>query len=123
MAPIALVLFALAFFAILLSSFVGGDGSAGPEKALTEKVKKAKSKNKTTNSDERETSTTATSSSGTNTDLDTDTGAEERIYSVTEGDTFETISAETGVSVEKLQEFNPDVDPQALISGQKIKLQ
>jgi LysM repeat protein len=43
-------------------------------------------------------------------------------YSVKVNDTLELISEKTGVSVERLQELNPDLDPQALIVGQKIKL-
>ena len=43
-------------------------------------------------------------------------------YEVQEGDTLDAISRETGVSVEELQELNPDLDPQTLVSGQRIKL-
>ena len=32
------------------------------------------------------------------------------------------IAEKTGVSVERLQELNPELDPQALLSGQKINL-
>ena len=38
------------------------------------------------------------------------------------GDTLGAIAEKTGVDVEKLQELNPELDPQALVSGQKIKL-
>jgi LysM repeat protein len=43
-------------------------------------------------------------------------------YTVKLNDTLELISEKTGVSVERLQELNPELDPQALIVGQKIKL-
>jgi LysM repeat protein len=43
-------------------------------------------------------------------------------YTVKLNDTLELISEKTGVSVERLQELNPDLDPQALIVGQRIKL-
>jgi hypothetical protein len=43
-------------------------------------------------------------------------------YVVQTGDTLGGISAETGVSVERLQELNPNLDPQALVSGQRLKL-
>jgi LysM repeat protein len=43
-------------------------------------------------------------------------------YVVQSGDTLSSIAARTGVSVEKLQLLNPDVDPQILVSGQKLKL-
>ena len=44
------------------------------------------------------------------------------VYTVKTGDTLGSIAEETGVPVERLQELNPEVDPQALVSGQKIKL-
>ena len=43
-------------------------------------------------------------------------------YTVKTGDTLARIAEKTGVSVDRLQELNPDLDPQALVSGQKIKL-
>ena len=43
-------------------------------------------------------------------------------YTVKVNDTLGGIAEETGVSVETLLELNPDLDPQALVSGQKIKL-
>ena len=44
------------------------------------------------------------------------------VYVVKTGDTLGSIAEKTGVPVEKLQELNPELDPQALVSGQKIKL-
>jgi LysM repeat protein len=38
------------------------------------------------------------------------------------GDTLGGIGQKTGVDVETLQSLNPSLDPQALVSGQKIKL-
>jgi LysM repeat protein len=46
----------------------------------------------------------------------------ERTYVVQPGDTLETISEKTGVSVERLQDLNPEVDPQALLSGAELRL-
>jgi LysM repeat protein len=43
-------------------------------------------------------------------------------YEVQDGDTLDGIAAETGVSVEELQELNPDLDPQSLIAGQELQL-
>ncbi len=43
-------------------------------------------------------------------------------YVVQSGDTLSSIAEETGVTVERLQELNPDIDPQILVSGQKLKL-
>ena len=43
-------------------------------------------------------------------------------YTVKAGDTLGSISEKTGVGVEQLQELNSQLDPQALVSGQKLKL-
>ena len=43
-----------------------------------------------------------------------------RTYRIQEGDTFATIAADQGTSVERLQALNPDVDPNSLQVGQKI---
>ena len=43
-------------------------------------------------------------------------------YTVKTGDNLGSIAAKTKVPIETLQELNPELDPQALVSGQKIKL-
>lgn len=43
-------------------------------------------------------------------------------YTVKSGDTLGAIAETTGVPVDMLQELNPELDPQALIAGQKIQL-
>ena len=43
-------------------------------------------------------------------------------YTVKTGDTLAGIADKTKVPVERIQELNPELDPQALVSGQKIKL-
>ena len=43
-------------------------------------------------------------------------------YTVKLNDTLGLIAEKTGVSVERIQELNPELDPQNLIVGQKIKL-
>jgi LysM repeat protein len=45
-----------------------------------------------------------------------------KTYTVKSGDTLGSISEKTGIPVTKLQELNPQLDPQQLVSGQKIKL-
>jgi len=45
-----------------------------------------------------------------------------KIYVVQNGDTLTGIAEKTGVEVEVIQGLNPDLDPQALIAGQKLKL-
>ncbi len=46
----------------------------------------------------------------------------QRIYIIKPGDSLSIIGTKTGIPVVKLQALNPNIDPQALVSGQKIKL-
>jgi LysM repeat protein len=43
-------------------------------------------------------------------------------YVVKAGDTLTVIADKTGVSLDELQQLNPDVDPNALQTGQRLKL-
>lgn len=43
-------------------------------------------------------------------------------YRIEEGDTLSGISAQTGVSVTRIEELNPGLDPQAITPGQEIRL-
>ena len=99
LAPAALAVFAVAFFAILLGSVGGGDG--GDEDSTAARGRPAA----TARQEPRE-------------------RPQERggTYTVKTGDTLGGIAQKTGVPVEQLQEINPELDPQALVSGQKIKL-
>jgi LysM repeat protein len=45
-----------------------------------------------------------------------------KVYVVESGDTLTSIAHETGVPVARIQELNPEVDPQVLVSGEKLKL-
>ena len=45
-----------------------------------------------------------------------------RVYVVKPGDTLSMIADETGVVLEEIQRRNPDVDPNALQTGQRLKL-
>lgn len=43
-------------------------------------------------------------------------------YEVKRGDTLVSISDDTGIPIEVLTQLNPDLDPQALTEGTRIKL-
>ena len=43
-------------------------------------------------------------------------------YTIKTNDTLSGIAAATGTTVERLQELNPELDAEALVAGQKIKL-
>lgn len=45
-----------------------------------------------------------------------------KAYVVQNGDTLTSIASKTGVSVDRIEELNPGVDPQILVSGEKLKL-
>jgi teichoic acid transport system ATP-binding protein len=106
LAPIALVAFGLALLLIVASGGGGGDGGSSASSSKQEqkdlgvtrgekRQKKAKSRDTKLSSD---------------------------VYVVKAGDTLGSIAERTGVTVEQLQDLNPELDPQALVSGQKIKL-
>ena len=106
LAPVALVAFGLALL-VVLSSSNSGDSDNTPSASEREKdrdlgasTKKKKRKSK----------------SSANGNLPT------RTYTVQKDDTLLSISEKTGIPVEKLQELNPQIDPQQLTTGQKIKL-
>jgi LysM repeat protein len=108
LAPLALVAFALALVVVLGSS--GSDGSsAGSSDAAT----------KTTSTD-RTTSKTTTTGQATTTPGASDAAASS--YTIKSGDTLSAIAEKTGVPVATLLALNPDIDPQALTTGQRLKL-
>jgi len=96
-APIALAVVAVAFLVVLAGSGTGGDdgdrASETTERTSTERTVKRKPAPR---------------------------GA--TTYTVKTGDTLGAIAEKTALDVETLQELNPELDPQALVSGQKIKL-
>jgi LysM repeat protein len=50
------------------------------------------------------------------------TGQTPKSYEVQSGDTLTSIAHETGVPVAVIIKLNPGVDPQILVSGEKLKL-
>jgi LysM repeat protein len=96
LAPLALILFTVALAAVVLASVPGDDGDGGGESSRSAS------------------DTTSTTGSRTR--------PRRAIYTVKTGDTLGSIAQKTGVTVERLQELNPELDPQALLSGQQIRL-
>jgi LysM repeat protein len=94
LAPVALIIFAIACFSVLSSS---GDSTAtAPQKAAAAKAAATKAAAKT--------------------------GPTRSTYRVKPGDSFAAIAEAQGIDVQTLQELNPDIDPRALQPGQKLKL-
>jgi LysM repeat protein len=106
LAPVAVVVFAVALL-LVVTSAGGGDHSKSQSQATKQEQRDlelkrshaAKKKQKAGNGK-----------------------LPQGIYVVKTGDTLGSIAEKTGIPVEKLQELNPDLDPQALVSGQRIKL-
>lgn len=102
LAPISLLAFALAFFLV-----IAGSGTPDDE------------------DDDRRNRASQRSPGNAN----TQTTAEEseprvpgKTYTVKTGDTLAAIAENVGVPVDTLLELNPELDPQALVSGQKLRL-
>jgi len=104
LAPIALIAVAVVLSFIVLGSS-GDGGSESSTNADRAGKRQAPEKRKTKTKAERREDELP---SGT--------------YTVKMGDTLGEIALKTGLSVEKLQELNPELDPQALVSGQRVKL-
>jgi LysM repeat protein len=100
LAPISLVAFVLVLLIVIASSGTdedSGDSGSSVSQQQTEPV-----------------STTGETTTGPS--------ATGNFYTVKTGDTLAGIAEEVGVPVARLQELNPALDPQALVSGQKIRI-
>ena len=112
LAPLALLLAAGAVW-LTVNGTVGisadGDDSPNPTATSTERQSDG-------DSDRTET--------GTGTTATTTTTAKQgpKSYRVKPGDTLAAIADETGMTVEELQELNPELDPNSLTVGQPVKL-
>jgi LysM repeat protein len=102
LAPLALVAAALAIWFVVRSELPGGEPASTTTPAAT--------------TTER-TSTTSRSGSSRKS-----SSKRPRTYTVKPGDVLSGIAEKTGVPLSRLEELNPDVDPQALRNGQKLKL-
>jgi LysM repeat protein len=100
MAPMALIAVAVAVVAIVLGSGVVGDEN-GSETAGTRDLPAATERNASQNRKRKRTPAT---------------------YTIKANDTLSGIAEKNGTTVERLQELNPELDPQGLVAGQKIKL-
>jgi LysM repeat protein len=108
LAPLALIAVIFAFLAIL-------SGSGGTDDTTTT------STNRGDAAADTRTETGRAESEGTQTEqAEADRGP--RFYRVQVGDTLGGIADKTGVPLDRIEELNPDVDPQAMTAGQRIKL-
>lgn len=103
LAPLALICFTFAFLFIMVASIGSDDGEGGKRKQASGQQSRPRER--------------ASSRRPGNRDR-----LPSGVYVVKTGDTLGGIAQKTGLSVERLQELNPDLDPQTLVSGQRIKL-
>jgi LysM repeat protein len=94
LAPLALVAFCFALFMVVQSSQTSSDGNGSQNRAT----------------DSRPTATPEPERRGP------------RRYRVKEGDTPSSIAEKTGVPLEDILRLNPDLDPQTIQPGQRIRL-
>ena len=96
LAPLALVAFVIALFMVVTSTQTKPGGSDAPNQSS---------------------GTTPTASP-----TGTPRSKGRRRYTVKTGDTPSSIAEKTGVPLEEILRLNPDLDPQTLSPGQRIKL-
>jgi LysM repeat protein len=100
MAPLALIACAAAIVLLVAGSGVVGD-EGGSETVETGDLPAAN--DRTTTAEKKQKRTPAT-------------------YTIKANDTLTAIAEKNGTTVERLLELNPELDPQGLVAGQKIKL-
>jgi LysM repeat protein len=108
LAPVALIVFGVAFLLIVSSGGGGSSGNGGSGRNAAEK----RDLGSTTSSHSTKSTTTTTTTKSTT----------KSVYVVKTGDTLGAIAETTGIPVERLQELNPGLDSFSLVAGQRIKL-
>jgi LysM repeat protein len=99
LAPLALIAFSLAVAALVLGSGVVDDDSSSE----TVGARELPAATETATSEKKQKPTP-------------------RTYTIQANDTLSGIAEQNGTTVERLLELNPELDPQGLVAGQKIKL-
>src|SRR4051812_46992294 len=107
LAPLALIAVIVALLSIISSSN-NSSGSSGDSTTTPGAQTTSTSKKSTTKSKSKSTKSGTTRVKAT--------------YTVKVGDTLGAIAAKTGVSLTRIQELNPNVDPHAMVAGQQIRL-
>jgi LysM repeat protein len=115
LAPISLVAFAVIFLIVIVSSLDGG--SESNSKAQSASQQRAAKRTSTRHQTVTTGATGATGATGT-----TGPVGNKRVYVVKAGDTLVVIAEKTGVPIEQLLSLNPTIDPQGLVTGQRVKL-
>ena len=100
LAPIALIAFIFVLYSVVQDAREPAGGTSGTKSGET----------------------ASPTASSTSTKKKKSTKKKAKTYTVKSGDTPSGIAEKTGISLETLEELNPDLDPSTLAPGQKIKL-
>jgi LysM repeat protein len=112
LAPLALIAVLVVFLSIVSGSGGGGATNSGGSSSSTttaQTTTTTSSKTKKKSSKTRSRSGKSSTSGGST-------------YTVQVGDTLGGIADKTGVPLSRIQTLNPNVDPHAMVAGQRIKL-
>jgi LysM repeat protein len=112
LAPVAIVIFGIAFVLIVASTGTSDGGGGGQSASAAQKARDLG----TAGAARRKARRTKTTTTNTTAQPTGDT------YIVKQGDTLGKIAQDTGVDVQTLQDLNPGLDQFSLVAGQKIKL-
>jgi LysM repeat protein len=104
LAPASLALFAVVFLVVVVSSLGGGDDES------------------TTSSDRPAAAGEQRGDSTRDRTPEPERRGRPRFYTVKPGDNLAAIAETTGVPLEELRTLNPELDPQGLVSGQRVRL-
>ncbi len=108
LAPAALGVFAVIFLIVVIASLGGEEDSPSSERPAAES---AQQRDAAARRRERRRADNRPRTSGS-----------PRFYRVRAGDNLALIAERTGVPLEGLRALNPDLDPQGLVTGQRIRL-
>jgi LysM repeat protein len=97
LAPIALIAFAIALYSVVKDDNPPAGGNSGATSTATPTATSKASKKKSAKK-------------------------KRKTYTVKSGDTPSGIAEKNDISLEDLYKFNPDLDPQTMAPGQKIRL-
>lgn len=102
LAPAALALFAVVFLVVVVASLGGEDGkSSTSEQPAAASERRSDGRDRARERDQR---------------------GSPRFHVVKPGDNLAAIAQESGVPLEELRLLNPELDPQGLVSGQRVRL-